>query len=498
MAKYIMALDAGTTSNRAIIFDKKGQVVSKAQKEFTQIFPKPGWVEQDPIEIWSTQLGVATEAMAKLNIDASDIAAIGITNQRETTIIWDKHTGLPVYNAIVWQCRRTADLTDELRDKDLAKFFRKKTGLVLDPYFSATKIRWILDNIPDGQARAEKGDLLFGTVDTWLIWKLTKGLVHVTDPSNASRTMLYNIHDNKWDEEILELLKIPKSMLAKVRNTSKIYGYTSDDYFGGQIAIGSACGDQQAALFGQTCFEEGDAKNTYGTGAFLLMNTADKAIDTDKGLITTIAWMIDDKPIYALEGSIFVAGSSVQWLRDGLRIIDSAEDSEYMATRVADTDGVYFVPAFTGLGAPYWDPYARGTLVGLTRGTNKYHIVRATLEAQAYLSNDVLEIMSKEAKIKIKSIKVDGGASANNFLMSFQADISQHEVERPQILETTALGAAYLAGLAIGFWKDLEDIKSNWVLDKKYRPNMTFDERNKKYAKWKEAISRSLNWAKED
>lgn len=498
MSKYIMALDAGTTSNRAIIFDKNGQVIAKAQKEFTQIFPKPGWVEHDPTEIWSTQLGVATEAMAKLNIEAKDLAATGITNQRETTIIWDKNTGLPVYNAIVWQCRRTADMTDSLRDKGLAEFFRKKTGLVLDPYFSATKIRWILDNIEDGQKRAEKGDLLFGTVDTWLIWKLTKGRVHVTDPSNASRTMLYNIHQNKWDQEILDLLNIPRSILPEIKNTSEVYGFTSEDYFGGKIAIGSCCGDQQAALFGQTCFEKGDAKNTYGTGAFLLMNTGENPIDTEKGLITTLAWMIDGKPTYALEGSIFVAGSSVQWLRDSLRIIDSAQDSEYMATRVDDTDGVYFVPAFTGLGAPYWDPYARGALVGLTRGTNKYHIVRATLESQAYLSNDVLEIMAKEAGLKINSIKVDGGASANNFLMGFQADISQHEVERPKVLETTALGASYLAGLAVGFWKDLDDIKNNWILDQRYKPKMGMDERNNKYSKWKEAIKRSLNWAKEN
>ncbi len=455
-----MALDAGTTSNRCIIFDKRGRIVSLAQKEFSQIFPHPGWVEHDATEIWSTQLGVCIEALAKINAQASDIAAIGITNQRETTIIWDKETGDPVYNAIVWQCRRTADMADKLIKDGYKEMIQSKTGLVIDPYFSATKIRWILDNIENGQDRAERGELLFGTVDTWLIWKLTGGKVHVTDYSNASRTMLFNINSLVWDEEILEILNIPKAILPDVKPSSYVYGKTLSSYFGGEILIAGAGGDQQCALFGQTCFNRGDAKNTYGTGAFLLMNIGDRAIMSDKGLVTTIGWGLEEgKVTYALEGSIFVVGSAIQWLRDELRIVDRAEDTEYMATRVDDTGGCYVVPAFTGLGAPYWDAYARGAIVGITRGTNKYHIIRATLESLAYLSNDVLRAMEEDSGTKLKSLKVDGGASANNFLMQFQADMIQTEVLRPKTLETTALGAAYLSGLAVGFWESLDEIK---------------------------------------
>lgn len=497
MAKYIMALDAGTTSNRCILFDKKGKILSMAQKEFTQYFPHPGWVEHDATEIWSTQLGVATEAMAKINANAEDIAGIGITNQRETTIIWDKETGDPVYNAIVWQCRRTADMAEKLVADGYGDLITSHTGLVVDPYFSATKIRWILDHIDKGQERAEKGELLFGTVDSWLIWNLTRGKVHVTDYSNASRTMLFNIYDLCWDEEILKILNIPKKMLPKVMPSSHVYGETSPNWFGGAIPIAGAGGDQQCALFGQTCFEKGEAKNTYGTGAFLLMNTGDSGVKSENGLVTTIAWGLEEgKVSYALEGSIFVAGSSVQWLRDSLRIVDTALDTEYMAERVEDTGGCYVVPAFTGLGAPYWDPYARGVIVGITRGTNKYHIIRATLESQAYLSNDVLQAMSHDAGTPLKSLKVDGGASANNFLMQFQADMSQTVVERPKTLETTALGAAYFAGLAVGYWKNLEEIKANWQIDRSFEPQISIEERDKKDRNWQRAVDRSFGWAK--
>lgn len=493
-----MALDAGTTSNRCIIFDKRGRIVSLAQKEFSQIFPHPGWVEHDATEIWSTQLGVCIEALAKINAQASDIAAIGITNQRETTIIWDKETGDPVYNAIVWQCRRTADMADKLIKDGYKEMIQSKTGLVIDPYFSATKIRWILDNIENGQDRAERGELLFGTVDTWLIWKLTGGKVHVTDYSNASRTMLFNINSLVWDEEILEILNIPKAILPDVKPSSYVYGKTLSSYFGGEILIAGAGGDQQCALFGQTCFNRGDAKNTYGTGAFLLMNIGDRAIISDKGLVTTIGWGLEEgKVTYALEGSIFVAGSAIQWLRDELRIVDRAEDTEYMATRVDDTGGCYVVPAFTGLGAPYWDAYARGAIVGITRGTNKYHIIRATLESLAYLSNDVLRAMEEDSGTKLKSLKVDGGASANNFLMQFQADMIQTEVLRPKTLETTALGAAYLSGLAVGFWESLDEIKENWSIDKVFEPQIIKEERDKKYRNWKRAVERSFDWAKD-
>lgn len=459
MAKYVMALDAGTTSNRCILFNEKGQMCSVAQREFKQIFPKPGWVEHDANEIWASQLGVAVEAMNMIDASAADIAAIGITNQRETTILWDKNTGEPVYNAIVWQCRRTSEYCDSLKEQGLTEKFRRKTGLVIDAYFSATKIKWILDNVPGARERAEKGELLFGTVETWLIWKLTKGKAHVTDYSNAARTMLFNINTLEWDDEILQILDIPKAILPEAMPSSCVYGMADPAFLGGEIPISGAAGDQQAALFGQTCFQAGDAKSTYGTGCFLLMNTGEKLVFSENGLITTIAWGLDGKVTYALEGSVFVAGAAIQWLRDEMRIIDSAEDSEYMAKKVKDTNGCYVVPAFTGLGAPYWDQYARGTIVGITRGVNKCHIIRATLESLAYQVNDVLVAMKADSGIALSSLKVDGGASANNFLMQTQADIINVPVNRPQCVETTAMGAAYLAGLAVGYWKDLEDIK---------------------------------------
>lgn len=497
MGKYVMALDAGTTSNRAIIFNKKGEILSVAQKEFIQHFPKPGWVEHDPTEIWSTQYGVCSEAIAKLGIDAKEIEAIGITNQRETTIVWEKETGKPVYNAIVWQCRRTADMADKLVEDGYREMIQDKTGLVVDAYFSATKIRWILDHIENGQERAENGELLFGTVDTWLIYNLTRGKVHVTDYTNASRTMLYNIKELKWDDEILEILNIPKCMLPEVKPSSYHYGDTYVGYFGGEIPITGIAGDQQAALFGQTCFNPGDAKNTYGTGAFLLMNTGNDPVKSDNGLVTTIAWGLEEgKVSYALEGSIFVAGSAIQWLRDELRIVDSSPDSEYMATRVKDTDGCFVVPAFTGLGAPYWDPYARGTIVGITRGTSKYHIIRATLESLGYLTNDVLQAMVIDSGRELGELKVDGGASANNFLMQFQADMIQTKVERPKTLETTALGAAYLAGLNTGYWKDLDEIKANRLVDKVFEPEISKEERDKKDRNWQRAVERAVGWSK--
>ncbi len=496
MKQYIMALDAGTTSNRCIIFDKKGEIVSLAQKEFTQYFPHPGWVEHDPKEIWSTMIGVMMEAMAQISIEDEDLAGLGITNQRETTIVWDKETGEPVYNAIVWQCRRTADMVDKLVADGHRKMIQDKTGLVPDPYFSATKVRWILDHIENGQERAEKGQLLFGTVDSWLIWKLSGGRVHVTDYSNASRTMLYNINELKWDKDILDLLRIPQAMLPEVKPSSFVYGYTQTGH--GRIPIAGAAGDQQCALFGQACFEAGEAKNTYGTGAFLLMNTGNKPVKSESGLVTTIAWGLEEGKVnYALEGSIFVSGSSIQWLRDQLRIIDSAQDTEYMARRVDSTDGVYVVPAFTGLGAPYWDPYARGVICGITRGTNKYHIVRATLESQAFLSNDVLQAMVNDLGSPIKLLKVDGGASANNFLMQFQANMIQAEVLRPKTLETTALGAAYFAGLAVGYWKDLDEIKTNWQADRVFQPEISPEERNVLDKNWQYAVARSFSWAKQ-
>ena len=498
MAKYVMALDAGTTSNRAILFNEKGQICSVAQKEFRQIFPKPGWVEHDANEIWSTQLGVCVEAMTKISATAEDIASIGITNQRETVVVWDKRTGEPIHNAIVWQCRRTSEYCDELVSRGLTDKFRQKTGLIIDAYFSATKLRWILENVPGARERAEAGELLFGTIETWLIWKLTKGTVHVTDYSNASRTMLFNINTLTWDDEILQELNIPKCMLPTPLPNSYIYGLTDDSFFGAQIPIGGAAGDQQAALFGQTCFNKGDAKNTYGTGCFLLMNTGEQPIFSKNGLVTTIAWGIDGKVNYALEGSIFVAGAAIQWLRDEMRLIDSAADSEYMATKVKDTNGCYVVPAFTGLGAPHWDQYARGAIVGLTRGVNKYHIIRATLESIAFSADEVIKSMESDSGIKLTSLKVDGGASANNFLMQVQSDIAGSPVKRPACVETTAMGAAYLAGLAVGYWKSKEDVLENQNIDATFTPKISEEERAERIKGWKKAVKQSFGWAREE
>ena len=496
MSKYIMALDAGTTSNRCILFNRNGEIKSVAQKEFTQYFPHSGWVEHDAQEIWLTQYSVASEALSKIGAKAEDIAAIGITNQRETTIVWDKETGEPIHHAIVWQDRRTADYCESLVEKGLAEPYRDKTGLVIDPYFSATKIRWLLQNVPGAMRKAEEGKLLFGTVETWLIWILTGGKVHITDYSNASRTMLYNIVDLKWDEDILKELEIPVSMLPEVRPSSSVYGTTSADLFGGEIPIAGAAGDQQAALFGQTCFKPGQAKNTYGTGCFLLMNTGTKPVFSGQGLITTIAWGLNDKVEYALEGSVFVAGSAVQWLRDQLRFFDSATDSEYFAKKVKDTAGCYVVPAFTGLGAPYWDPYARGAIVGLSRGVNKYHIIRATLESLAYQTYDILTAMEADAGMKLSSLNVDGGACANNLLMQMQADIIQTEVNRPTCVETTAAGAAYLAGLAVGYWKSQEDLIQNISIDKRFVPQISFEE--KKLKRWHKAVAYTRAWEKDE
>ena len=471
---------------------------SVAQKEFTQYFPHPGWVEHDANEIWSTQLGVAVEAMSKIGATAEDIAAIGITNQRETTIVWDKNTGEPVYHAIVWQCRRTSEHCDTLKEKGLTETFRQKTGLVIDAYFSGTKLKWILDNVEGVRERAENGELLFGTVETWLIWRLTKGKVHVTDYSNASRTLMFNINTLEWDDEILAELNIPKCMLPEAKPSSCVYGEADPSFLGGPIPIGGAAGDQQAALFGQTCFRPGEAKNTYGTGCFMLMNTGDKPVFSKNGLVTTIAWGLDGKVKYALEGSIFVAGEAVQWLRDEMRLIDSSPDSEYMASKVKDTNGCYVVPAFTGLGAPHWDQYARGTIVGLTRGVNKYHIIRATLESLAYQTNDVLQAMKADSGIELAALKVDGGASANNFLMQTQADIINAPVERPRCVETTAMGAAYLAGLAVGYWSSKEDVINNWAIDKVFMPEISEEDRAKKVAGWNKAVKYSYGWAKEN
>ncbi|MDE6259652.1 MAG: glycerol kinase GlpK [Oscillospiraceae bacterium] len=498
MAKYVMALDAGTTSNRCILFNEKGEMCSVAQKEFTQYFPKPGWVEHDAEEIWSTQLEVAQEAMKNLNVTAADIAAIGITNQRETTIVWDKNTGEPIHHAIVWQCRRTSEYCDSLKEKGLVDKIRSKTGLVIDAYFSGTKVRWLLENVPGAREKAERGELLFGTVETWLIWKLTKGRVHVTDYSNASRTLLFNINTLEWDDEILAELNIPKSMLPEAKPSSCVYGEADPQFFGGPIKIGGAAGDQQAALFGQTCFTPGEAKNTYGTGCFLLMNTGEKPVFSNNGLVTTIAWGLDGKVEYALEGSIFVAGASIQWLRDEMRLIDTSPDSEYMARKVKDTNGCYVVPAFTGLGAPHWDQYARGTIVGITRGVNKYHIIRATLESMAYQVNDVLQAMKADSGINLAALKVDGGASANNLLMQMQADISGAPVNRPMCVETTAMGAAYLAGLAVGYWSSKEDVIKNWAIDRTFEPAITEDDRAARCKGWNKAVKCSYGWAKED
>ena len=496
MDKYIMALDAGTTSNRCILFDHQGNIVSMAQKEFRQFFPNPGWVEHDANEIWSTQLGVAVEAMNMINAKAEDIAAIGITNQRETVIMWNKETGEPICNAIVWQCRRTSGIADELKARGLEEKFKQKTGLIIDAYFSATKIKWILENIEGARRLADEGKLLFGTVETWLIWKLTDGKAHVTDYSNASRTMLFNINTLDWDDEILAELDIPRSILPKPMPSSCIYGYT--EYLGHSIPIAGAAGDQQAALFGQTCFNEGEAKNTYGTGCFLLMNTGEKPVYSQNGLVTTIAWGLDGKVNYALEGSIFVAGAAIQWLRDGMKMIDSAMDSEYMATKVKGTHGCYVVPAFTGLGAPHWDQYARGTIVGITRGTNKNHIIRATLESIALQVCDVIDAMKADAGIEVKSLKVDGGASANNFLMQFQADMLNAPVNRPACVESTAMGAAYLAGLAVGYWENKEEVVKNQQLDRVFTPDMEEDERIAKRKGWNKAVKYAYGWAKDE
>ena len=500
MEKYVLSFDAGTTSSRAIIFNKKGEIINVAQKEFKQIYPKAGWVEHDPMEIWASQSGVAREVLEMSAIRPEQIAAIGITNQRETTIVWDKNTGRPVYNAIVWQCRRTASYCEKLKEEGWTEKIKDKTGLVVDAYFSGTKIAWILDNVEGAREKAERGELLFGTVDTWLVWNLTRGKVHVTDYSNASRTMLYNIKELKWDDEILERLNIPKSILPEVRNSSEVYGHTDTGTYGGaQIPIAGIAGDQQAALFGQNCFEPGMVKNTYGTGCFVLMNTGEEMIQSKNGLLTTIAWGIDGKVHYALEGSVFIAGAAIQWLRDELRLVYDSPQSEYYANKIEDTDGLVVVPAFTGLGAPYWDMYARGGIFGITRGTKREHLVRATLESLAYQSKDVIDAMQEDAGLPLAYLRVDGGASANNFLMQFQADMLNTQVHRPKTLETTALGAAYLAGLAVGYWKDLEEISEEFAIDKEFLPEMSEEKRAKNYKYWKKAVERSMDWVdKED
>lgn len=496
MKKYVMALDQGTTSSRCILFDKKGQICSMAQKEFQQIYPKSGWVEHNPMEIWSTQIGVAAEAISKIGACGEEIAGIGITNQRETTVVWNKHTGQPVYNAIVWQCRRTSDMILELKDTGFDSVIRSKTGLIPDAYFSGTKIKWILDHVEGAREEAEAGNLLFGTVDTWLIWNLTRGKVHAIDYTNASRTMLFNIHTLEWDEEILTRLDIPRSMLPEVKPSSCVYGLTAPGIFSNEILIAGVAGDQQAALFGQGCFEPGECKNTYGTGCFLLMNTGEEAIQSNHGLLTTIAASDNHKVQYALEGSVFVAGAAIQWLRDELQIIKTAAESEECAMEVKDSNGIYVVPAFSGLGAPYWDQYARGTIIGITRGTNKNHFIRATLESIAYEVYDVIKAMEKDASLTIKHLRVDGGACANNFLMQFQADILETTVMRPACIETTALGASYLAGLATGFWKDKNEIKDNWALSRTFTSNMEEHKRRELITGWKEAVKRAFDQAK--
>ena len=498
MKKYILAFDAGTTSQRCLLFDHSGKIVSVAQREIKQYYPHPGWVEHDAAEIWATQIGVAIEAMQRVSVSAEEIAAIGITNQRETTIVWDKNTGEPVMHAIVWQCRRTAEQCDALRAEGYTDRIREKTGLELDAYFSASKIRWILDHVPGAREKAERGDLLFGTVDSWLIWKLTQGRCHVTDVSNASRTMLFNIHTMDWDDELLELFQVPKAMLPRVCASSEVYGESELSFFGSPISIAGVAGDQQAALFGQTCFAAGDVKNTYGTGCFMLMNTGEKPVMSRHGLVTTVAWKRNNTVSYALEGSIFVAGAAVQWLRDELRVIDTAPQSEELALSVPDTNGCYVVPAFTGLGAPFWDPYARGTIVGLTRGVNRNHLVRATLESMAYQSLDVLEAMQEDAGLSLSALRVDGGATENNFLMQFQADLINTPVIRPKIVETTAKGAAFLAGLAVGFWKNTEELRALQADAKTFVPTMCAEERDRKQRGWHHAVRCAMNWAKEE
>ena len=496
MAKYIMALDAGTTSNRCILFNQKGEICSVAQKEFTQIYPQPGWVEHDANEIWETQLMVCKLAMSKIGAKAADIAAIGITNQRETTVVWNKLTGKPVFNAIVWQCRRTSEYCDSLKAKGLVDKIREKTGLVIDAYFSGTKIRWILENVPGVRALAEKGDVIFGNVDTWLMWNLSGGKIHKTDYSNASRTMLFNIKEAKWDDEILEELNIPKAMLPEACPSSGVFGYTDPVIFGGEIPIAGAAGDQQEALFGQACFNPGEAKNTYGTGCFTLMNIGTNIKYSNNGLVTTIAWGLDGKVEYALEGSVFVAGAAIQWLRDEVRLVEESPDSEFFATKVKDTNGCYVVPAFTGLGAPYWDQYARGCIVGLTRGVNRNHIIRATVESLAYQSADLLFAMEKDSGLQLEALKVDGGACKNNFMMQFQADIINAKVLRPKCVETTAMGAAYLAGLAVGYWASKEDVINNWAIDRTFEPSMAEHERQELLDGWHKAVKCSFGWAK--
>ena len=494
MKKYIMALDQGTTSSRSIIFDYSGNIVSVVQREFPQIFPKEGWVEHNPMAIWSTQIAACTEALMQIGGSWDEISGIGITNQRETVVVWDRSTGAPIYNAIVWQCRRTADFCEDLKKRGLGETIRNKTGLLLDPYFSASKIAWILDNVEGARERAERGELCFGTIDTWLIWNLTEGAVHATDYSNASRTMLFNINTLKWDEELLEIFNIPRSMLPEVMPSSCIFGHTDANILGARIPIGGVAGDQQAALFGQCCFKPGELKNTYGTGAFLLMNIGEKPQITDSGLVTTIAWGLDGKVNYALEGSVFVCGAAIQWLRDGMRVIESAADSEYYAKKVPDSGGVLVVPAFAGLGAPYWDPYARGIIVGITRATTKYHIIRATIESMAYQTADVIKLMESSTGIKIEGLSVDGGASANELLLSFQSDILGTSVNRPECIETTALGAAYLCGLATGVYKSTDEIKRNRKIAKTFEPSKNEEWRNEKIDIWAKAVNRSLGW----
>lgn len=490
--KYVMALDQGTTSCRCILYNHEGRPAGMAQEEFTQIFPKSGWVEHDPMEIWNRQLSVCRKAMEGINAKAENIDSIGITNQRETTVVWDKQTGKPVYNAIVWQCRRTAEFCRDLVNTGLESAVREKTGLVIDPYFSGTKIRWILDNVPQARHLAGEGRLLFGTIETWLIWNLTVGRVHVTDYSNASRTMMFNIHELRWDQELLEMLGVPESILPEPVPSSRIYGYTSPELFGGEIPISGAAGDQQAALFGQTCFDNGEAKNTFGTGGFVLVNTGSRPVKSEKGLLTTIAWGIEDKVCYALEGSVFVSGAVIQWLRDELGIIGTSGETEEIARSVPDTAGAYVVPAFTGLGAPYWDPYARGTITGLSRGVNRNHIVRAALEAMAYQTWDLLEAMAEDLGSPIRRLKVDGGAAENSFLLEFLADILGQKVYRPECIETTSLGAAYLAGMATGYWKSMDDIRDNWQIDRIFEPSMEEEKRRTLLEGWHKAVGRAL------
>lgn len=493
--KYIVALDQGTTSSRAVVLDHDANIVAVSQREFTQIYPKAGWVEHDPMEIWSSQSSTLVEVLAKADINSDQIAAIGVTNQRETTIVWEKETGKPIYNAIVWQCRRTAEICEKLKSDGLEEYIRHSTGLVVDPYFSGSKVKWILDHVEGARERAKRGELLFGTVDTWLVWKMTQGRVHVTDYTNASRTMMFNIHELDWDQRMLEVLDIPRAMLPKVRPSSEVYGQTNIGGKGGtRIPIAGIAGDQQAALYGQLCVQPGMAKNTYGTGCFLLMNTGNEAVRSNHGLLTTIACGPRGEVNYALEGAVFMGGASIQWLRDELKLISDATDSEYFATKVKDSNGVYVVPAFTGLGAPYWDPYARGAILGLTRGVNSNHIIRATLESIAYQTRDVLDAMQADANTRLQSLRVDGGAVANNFLMQFQSDILGTRVERPEVREVTALGAAYLAGLAVGYWKDLDEVKRKANIEREFRPGIETTERNFRYNGWKKAVMRAQSW----